>query len=94
MVCHSSAPMGGIKLLGHPGWADVKPGACYRLDSGLVSQPVAPFRKCLDNVLAGLKERVLFLDEAGTVPPPATEAMRSAENIVTGLLMQWTYPPR
>lgn len=69
MVCHSSAPMGGIKLLGHPGWADVKPGACYRLDSGLVSQPVAPFRKCLDNVLAGLKERVLFLDEAGTVPP-------------------------
>lgn len=69
-MCFSKAPLGDIKVRGHLSQAAIRPGYCYRLDSGLCSQPVAPFRKCVDNVLAGLKERICFLDESGTVPPP------------------------
>lgn len=36
----------------------------------LMSRVVAPFEHNLDNLISGLKERVYYLDTAGTLPPP------------------------
>lgn len=71
--------MGVLRVKGQLAWAPQKPGRCYRLDSGLTTQPVAPFRKSVYNVVAGLKERIMYLDEAGTKRPPC---LRSASELL------------
>lgn len=48
------------------------------MDSGYSSHAVAPFAKTLENVVAGLKERVLYLDESGSRRPPC---LRSASEV-------------
>lgn len=45
-------------------------GYYYRLDTGFLTSNVAPFRKTLNNVVSGIKERILYIDSAGTERPP------------------------
>lgn len=74
--------MGGIKVRGCLSWASMRPGHCYRLDTGLCNQAVAPFRKDVNNVLAGLKERIMFLDESGTVRPPCHRSHAECQKLM------------
>lgn len=74
--------MGSLKVCGHPAWVPQRAGYCYRLSHPFITQPVAPFAKTLDNVLAGLKERIMYLNEQGDTRPPCRADTRPLREFV------------
>lgn len=50
----------------------MKPGGArfWRVAHEFTTQRVAPFKKVIDNVVTGMKERVFYIDSSGSRPPP------------------------
>lgn len=67
-------------------------GKFVRLAHPLVSRVVAPFRRNLDNLLSGLKERVYYIDATGTRPPLFTGNLQGLKGMAR--LMASFVPPQ
>lgn len=69
-------------------------GVFYRAVHPLSTTLVAPFRKDIDNVVSGMKERVFFLDECGTTVPACKRLAKDLCGLVDSVVSACPVPSR